>query len=203
MLKDTFLKLMRKYTNEEEYIQACWEEIRKSYSAESRYYHNLNHINNMISELNNVILDVRDLDSLMFSIYYHDIIFDTSKFDNEHRSAMFFKERIGLTGFQYIEKCVEQIEQTKKHEWSKDNDINVLLDLDLTIFGKSKMEYQGYCQSIRKEYCEYSETEFNNGRRKVLTKLLKVPSIYKTDYFKAAYEEKARINLTQELKLLN
>jgi predicted metal-dependent HD superfamily phosphohydrolase len=203
MLKDTFLTLMQKYTNDEEYIQVCWEEIRKSYSAESRYYHNLNHIKNMISELNNVSSYLKDLDSLLFSIYYHDIIFDTSKFDNEHRSAMFFEERIGLTDFQHIEKCVEQIELTKEHKWSNDNDINILLDLDLAIFGKSKIEYQSYCQSIRKEYYEYSKTEFNNGRRKVLTKLLELPSIYKTDYFKVTYEEKARINLTQELKFLD
>ncbi len=203
MLKETFLKLMSKYTNQEDYIFYCWDEIFKSYSSESRHYHNLIHINNMISELDHVISEVKEKDSLLFSIYYHDIIYNTSNSDNEYKSAMLFKKRIARTDFQYIEKCMKQIEQTSEHKLSEDNDINILLDLDLSILGKNRLDYQEYCQNIRKEYNMYSDLEYRNGRKKVLIRLLDLSSIYKTDYFSSKYEKNARINLALELKSLD
>lgn len=193
---------MRKYTSQEEYILDCWHEIYNSYSSESRYYHNLIHINNMISELKNVISEVKEPDALLFSIYYHDIIYSTSNSNNEHRSAMLFEKRIEQTDFQYIDKCKEQIELTKEHKRSEDNDTNILLDLDLTILGKSRIEYLVYCQNIRKEYNMFSDLEYRTGRKKVLVRILDLSSIYKTDHFSTKYEENARINLTYELNSL-
>ena len=139
------------------------------------------------------------MDTLLFSIFYHDIIYNPLRSDNEYKSAAVFKKRISQTSFQHINKCIEQIELTKEHKITKDNDINILLDLDLSILGKSKIKYREYHKNIRKEYAMFSDEEYNCGRKEVLTRILGLPTIYKTDYFIAKYEEKARDNLTHEL----
>jgi predicted metal-dependent HD superfamily phosphohydrolase len=203
MLKEIFLKLMNKYTDQNDYILECWNEIENEYTLETRYYHNLVHIENMLAELKGIESDVKDKDALLFSIYYHDIIYNTTKSDNEFKSAMLFQKRIERTSFKQIEKCVKQIELTKEHKLSIDSDANILLDLDLSILGKSKKEYLEYSESIRGEYKMYSDYEYRNGRKKVLIKLLNIPTIYKTDYFKKKYEVIARNNLNLELKSLN
>ena len=194
---------MSRYTDQKDYVLECWTEIENEYSAETRYYHNLAHIDNMLSELKNIESNVKEKDALLFSIYYHDIIYNTAKSDNEFKSAMLFKKRIERTKFTQLGKCVQQIELTKEHELSIDNDTNILLDIDLSILGKSNKEYQEYSEDIRREYKMYSDYEYKNGRKKVLIELLKAPSIYKTDYFKEKYEAIARNNLNLELKSLN
>ena len=63
-----------------------------------------------------------------------------------------------------------------------------LLDLDLSILGKNPEEYRRYCDNIRKEYSIYPDFIYRKGRRKVLQNILELDSIYKTDFFKQAYE---------------
>ena len=203
MLKEKFLNLIEKYSNDSNYTLVCWNEIEKSYSSKSRHYHNLKHLENMISELEHVESQVNNIDALLFSIYYHDIVYKSTQSDNEHQSAMVFKERISATSFKQIKECVEQIEATKEHQLSSDNDINILLDLDLSILGKSANEYTEYSKNIRKEYKIYPDFMYKKGRKKVLSHMLELDSIFKTSFFRDKYERQAISNLRSELDTLN
>jgi len=203
MLKEQFLNLIEKYSNSKDYNQECWNEIEKNYSSKSRHYHNLEHIENMLIELDNVKPTIEDLDSLLFAIYYHDIIYKSTKNDNEHQSALIFKKRISKTSFTNLSKCMAQIEATKEHKLSNDYDTNILLDIDLSILGKSTKEYQKYCENIRKEYIIYPDYMYKRGRKKVLKSILDLNSIYKTDFFKKKLENQAKENLRFELNQLS
>jgi len=200
MLKEQFFDLLDKYSDDIFYKTQCWDEIVEQYSAKSRYYHNLNHLENMFSELDSVKFMVGDLDTTLFAIYYHDIIYKSTKSDNEHRSALFFKERISKTNFKEIEKCCLQIEATKHHKKTKDVDTNILLDIDLSILGMDEMVYKEYCLNVRKEYQIYPDLMYYKGRKKVLKNMLDKRSIYACDYFITKYESKARENINNELK---
>jgi len=203
MLKEKFLNLLAKYSNKEDYNLECWSEIKNCYTSHSRYYHNLKHLKNMLSELIQIQSEVEDLDGLLFAIYYHDIVYKSTKSNNEHQSALVFKNRIAPTSFQNLKKCMLQIEATKEHKTSEDTDTNILLDLDLSILGKTTEEYKIYTESIRKEYQIYPDFLYKKGRKKVLKSLLELDSIYKTDYFKNQYENQAKENLKLELQLLS
>lgn len=202
-IKDKFLTLFRRYSDNEEYNAECWTEIETKYSSKKRYYHNLMHLENMLDELDQVESQVKDLDTTLFTIYYHDIIYDATKNDNEHQSALLFEKRIAETTFVNIAECMAQIESTKEHMLSLDNDTNILLDLDLSILGQSPKEYQQYCENIRMEYHIYPDVVYRNGRKEVLKSLLELDSIYKTDYFKQKYENQAKLNMRLELDQLN
>lgn len=203
MLKEEFLNLIGKYSDNVVYNSECWEEINDRYSAPSRYYHNLEHLKNMFVELDKVASKVLDLDTLFFAVFYHDIIYQPTKNNNEHKSALLFGKRISETTFNNLSACKAQIEATKEHKPSTENDTNILLDLDLSILGKSPQEYKTYRENIRKEYQIYPDFIYNKGRKEVLKKFLKQDSIYKTEFFKQQYENQARENLQNELSQLD
>ena len=177
MIKENFLNLIRKYSKNEEYNLECWNEIEKNYSSKSRHYHNLEHLENMLSELSKIQSEVKDVDCLLFAIYYHDIVYKTTKSNNEHQSALKFKNRIVNTSFDKLYECISQIEATKEHRISDDYDTNILLDLDLSILGKSPEEYKKYSESIRKEYQIYPDFIYRKGRKKVLKSILELDFI--------------------------
>lgn len=199
MLQGQFLDLIGKYSNDDTFNARCWKEIATNYNSKSRYYHNLRHLENMLQELEIVKQEIQQMDNVLFSIYYHDIIYKPTKSDNEYQSALFFKKRITQTDFEEIEYCFRQIEATKTHEKSEDKDTNILLDIDLSILGQRQDIYEEYCQQIRQEYRIYPNFLYRKGRSKVLRKMLASSSIYNTPIFQEKYEKQARENLEEEL----
>ena len=94
---------------------------------------------------------------------------------------------------------------TKEHKIILQNDsINqFMLDFDLSILGQDWKIYKTYISSIRKEYSMYPDFLYNPGRKKVLENFLKRESLFFTEFYKNLYEEKARENLSNEIKLLS
>ena len=205
MLQQTFLRSTSKYTDDKNLSDELWNEIEQSYSESNRHYHNLSHIEDLIKELSDVKEQIQDWDTMMFSVFYHDIIYNPKSKKNEEKSALLAKKRLQTIGFpeEKIGKCFEQIIATKSHNKNSDNDVNLLIDADLYILGKSREEYVIYTENIRKEYSHYKDFIYKKGRKKVLKHFLSMDRIYKTVHFYNRYEIKARINLSVELDLLN
>lgn len=59
-----------------------------------RSYHNLNHIERCLIELESFDLDDLERSLLIISIWFHDIIYDTQRTDNEIQSAVYFVQNI-------------------------------------------------------------------------------------------------------------
>ena len=64
------------------------------------------------------------------------------------------------------------------------------------------MKYAAYTDAIRREYAHVPDDAFRAGRTQVLRALLELPSIYRLPPLRAAWEERARANLTRELDAL-
>lgn len=199
-----FSDLISKYSNDEILKTDYWQEIEKSYSQKSRKYHNLNHLENMILELENVKEEISDYDVMLFSVFYHDIIYKATAKDNEEKSAEIAKTRLDKLNIsnERITKIYNQILATKSHKRSDDSDTNFLLDSDLAILGKDWKVYENYIQQIRKEYSIYPDFLYNPGRKKVLTHFLEFDEIFKTEHFKGKYEKIARENIQREISIL-
>lgn len=203
-LKLTFSKLLSKYSDNQILKTDYWQEIEKSYSQKSRKYHNLTHLDNMILELEEVNDKITDYDCILFSIFYHDIIYKATSKDNEEKSGEIAKIRLEKLNIpqEKIVRIYNQILATKSHKKSEDSDTNFLLDADLAILGQDWKIYENYTQQIRKEYSIYPDFLYNPGRKKVLIHFLEFEEIFKTDYFKEKYEEKARENIQREILIL-
>ena len=203
-LNSIFSDLISKYSNNEKLKTEYWAEIEKSYSQKKRKYHNLNHLENMILELENVKDQISDYAVSLFSVFYHDIIYKTTSKDNEEKSAEKAKiclEKLNISDDR-ISNIYNQIFATKSHKRSDDSDTNFLLDADLAILGKDWNVYENYVQQIREEYSIYPDFLYKPGRKKVLTHFLEFEEIFKTDYFKEKYEKMARENIQKEIAML-
>lgn len=205
MLESTFKELLNSYQVDNEVIEKFWKEILTHYGETHRYYHNLTHLEDLLEQLNNVKKSIENWDILLFTLFYHDIIYNSLKKDNEEQSARIALARLREMGISENDQksCYQQIIATKAHQKALDRDINFFIDADLSILGRSKSSYEQYCQKIRKEYSMYPSFLYKRGRRKVVKHFLSMDRLFKTDYFFTKFEEQARSNLSNELQILN
>lgn len=203
-LYETFRQNSLSFTTDQDLINNLWREIEQKYSEKKRYYHNLEHIGNMFSELEAVKDLISDFSNISFAIFYHDVIYDASSKLNEEKSAEFARTRLQKLSVDEgsVGQIYKQILATKTHQKSDDPDTNYLLDADLSILGKSLEIYLGYTRKIRKEYSVYPDFLYKPGRKKVLQHFLELDNIFKTDYFKDQYEVQAKLNIEYELHSL-
>ena len=201
MLKQTFIELLSKYTTDKGLITDLWNEIEKNYSKKNRFYHSLTHLENLLQLVNEIKELIGEHDILLFTLFYHDLIYDSLKLDNEKQSSEIAEKRLKQLSIpsDKIEKCKAQILATKSHDLSSDEDTNYFTDADLSILGQSWEVYSKYSQNVRKEYSIYPDFVYNSGRKKVLKHFLSMDKIFKTDYFYDKFEQQARVNLKKEL----
>jgi len=199
VLKNKFYTLCQKATTDSKYIETLWSEISISYSTKTRYYHTLSHLETIYNQLKPFQLTP----AIEFSIFYHDIVYDTQEKDNEEKSAVLAKKRLKELGVadEVRKKVSELIIETKKHKASS-CDNTLFLDADISILGSRLEVYKIYMQNIRKEYSIYSDKAYQEGRHEVLKMFLKKERLYLSNYFYNLYEEKARSNIKYELKSL-
>lgn len=204
MLKETFIRLALTYSDDEVLIRELWLEIETHYSGKKRYYHSLNHLEHLLKQLTALKSGIKDWQVILFTLFYHDVIYDALKPDNEEQSAELAGKRMKQLGVstELIEACKKQILATKSHVVSDNEDTNYFTDADLSVLGQDWEVYSKYSKNVRKEYAVYPDSVYNPGRKKVLQHFLAMERIFKTDYFCEKYEVQARKNLEGELELL-
>ena len=203
-MKSIFTQLAANYTAHEKLIQQLWNEIETTYSHPKRHYHTLHHLAHLLDELNPVKEKIKDWNTVLFSVFYHDFVYNPLRRDNEERSTVITENRLQSIDVPAatIEACKKQIMCTRTHEPCNDNDSNFFTDADLSILGQSETIYTEYASAIRKEYALYADNLYFPGRVAVLNHFLRMDRIFKTDYFFTKYEKQARENLKQELEMI-
>ncbi|GAA4302141.1 hypothetical protein [Nibribacter koreensis] len=204
MLKETFKELVTNYTDNASLPNELWVEIEKNYSGKKRHYHTLYHLQNLLEQLTTIKDQIQNWDTLLFTLYYHDIIYNPLKSDNEEKSAQLAETRMRqlTVSDEEIARCKQQILATKAHLTTLDHDTNLFTDADLSILGQPWETYALYYKNVRKEYSLYPDIIYNPGRKKVLNHFLTMDRIFKTDYFYNKFERQARQNLKTEMDLL-
>jgi predicted metal-dependent HD superfamily phosphohydrolase len=183
-------ELTSRYTSNLTLVDELWGYIHQHYTARKRYYHNLHHLEYLAGLALEHKKQLSDLDTVLFSIFYHDIIYATV--------AQEMLTKLGVPVAK-VARCQKQILATKNHGVSIDPDTNFLVDIDLAVLGEGPETYQDYAHKIRSEYAIYPDFLYKNGRKKVLQHFLDMERIFKTDAFFKTYELQARVNLSTEL----
>ena len=205
-LKTVWETLVTAFPNASKFSERYWATIANHYQGRNRAYHNLDHISAMLNQLSRFEKQLEDAECLKLSIFYHDIIYNPLRKDNEYQSARLAKDHLAKLGFELtkINRCFQQILITKTHLpiGSNDPDQKWLIDLDLSVLSASWEDYQIYCQQIRKEYWMFPRQWYNKGRIKVLNYFITRPFIYQTNHFREFHESNAKANLKKELETL-
>jgi len=204
-LKNKWTGLLSQFTTDEELITSSWQEIQQQYTKTNRAYHNLTHIHSMLQGAQQHEALLADKEVMHFSIWLHDIIYNSLKKDNEQQSAEVAKRILSQTSLSKnrIEACYQQILLTIKHEPLPNSSIDekLLIDFDLEILSRDWEGYQIYCQQIRKEYWMYPNFLYKKGRKKAMEHFLKRPTIYQTAMYQQK-EAQARANIQREINEL-
>lgn len=202
--ENVFKQELKALESSEELISIMWADISRAYSAKGRYYHNLTHLDQLVAHLSEVRKQIQDWPAIVFAIAWHDAVYQTSKSDNEEKSAEKSDRNLTQTFFpeQRREKCIRLILATKKHLIDEDEDVNLFTDADLAILGTDEEAYFNYARQIRKEYWRYPDFLYKPGRKKVLKHFQEMESIYKTTYFRNKFEQSAKRNIDLELRSL-
>jgi predicted metal-dependent HD superfamily phosphohydrolase len=204
MLEEAFKSELTRLGVHASMIEHVWSEIYSKYSASSRHYHNLSHLDSLIEMLLPIQDQIKDWRGIVFSVAYHDIVYNPLSKENEEKSAQLAGKRLTQLSLhsEGINKCIAQILATKHHELTDDSDTNHFTDSDLAILGSDAESYLNYTRLIRKEYRYFPDFIYKPGRQKVLTSFLKMEAIFKTEYFGRKYEAQARLNILNEIKSL-
>lgn len=204
LLQTTYVQICSQFTNDTTLIDKCWQQLHKSYNSKSRYYHNWQHIEALLQEVEAAKHLLLDYHTVVFAVFYHDAVYNVLKKNNEMKSAELAILHLSKMGVPLIlqQQCSELILATQHHVLSSNNDCNYFTDADLSILGRPSTVYQRYAAAIRKEYIFYPDILYNKGRQKVLHHFLQMARIFKTDFFAERYEVQARENMKQELARL-
>jgi len=198
-------RLLQPYTGDAAFIESGFQTLIEQYAEPQRQYHNVFHIHALIQLQQAYQAVITDNESLLLAVFFHDIIYDVKRSDNEELSAEAATAFLQQTSYpaDKIGKVAAFIRATQTHiNTNNDSDLDHFLDFDLSILSADTGAYQAYTAQIRAEYAIYPDNLYKPGRTRVLQHFLQMPSIYKTVSFKVQHEAAARHNMTEELKTL-
>jgi predicted metal-dependent HD superfamily phosphohydrolase len=177
------------------------QELAAAYAAPTRHYHNLAHIEDCLAALARVDgLSAREREILSEAIWWHDVVYDPTRSDNEELSARLAEQHVRADLGQEVGRLIRL---TKTHDVQVDDRLGaILISIDLSILGAEPARYDAYAAAVRQEFIHVSDADYRAGRAKVLRHFASRPVIYPNAGFAATYDRQARDNLVRELAAL-
>ncbi len=148
--------------------------IAKHWREPHRFYHNEEHLTHLIGEIEKlyeaeVLKNKDEKDMLLMAAYFHDLIYDPTRYDNEEKSAELFLQ---MTSEHPNKKTIfDIIIDTKTHEPQSEIS-KIFSDIDMQIVTHS--DFTGLLEwemKIFKEYQFIDYTLYKVGRLNLLRKI--------------------------------
>ena len=176
------------------------EQLIAAYTAPGRHYHNLAHIEDCLDALARVDLSSLEREILSEAIWWHDVVYDATRPDNEELSAQLAEQHVREDLRHEVGRLIRL---TKTHAVQPGDRLGaILISIDLSILGAEPARYDAYAAAIRQEFIHVPERDYRAGRAKVLGQFAARPVIFPDTAFAARYDRPARENLARELASL-
>ncbi|MBB5784145.1 putative metal-dependent HD superfamily phosphohydrolase [Nonomuraea jabiensis] len=183
---------------------ATGAELIARWSEPHRRYHTRDHLAAVLAGVAQLAAAADDLTAVRLAAWFHDAVYDGRPGLDEERSAQLAQSRLPRCGVPAarVAEVARLVRLTAAHDTLADGDRDgaVLCDADLAVLGLPG--YDDYAGRIRQEYAHVPDDLFRAGRAEVLRRLLAVPRLYRTGRARELWEERARSNMTRELKSL-
>jgi len=175
-------------------IEAAWQEPHRA-------YHTIEHLEQglaLLAEFRHLAARPAELE---LAWYFHDVVYDPLRADNEERSAEMAKVALLGAGAApaLADRVAELILHTRHTAEPPDPDSRLLIDIDLAILGADPDRYAAYEKAIRDEYGFVPAALFRRKRREILASFLARPRLYATPELFERFEAQARENLRRVL----
>lgn len=184
---------------------AEYARLVSTYLESHRKYHSLSHIVSGINEHAEAKHLMENPDRVLFAWFYHDSVMAIKSKVDEERSSQLAQGvcKNAVLSDEFALNVKNLILDAKHNQTPSTNDGKFIVDIDLSIFGKSPEEFEEYGRNIRKEYSHVPEDQFRAGRSAILQKFLARKQIYFTEHFRDKYESQARANLERSIRALS
>jgi len=177
------------------------DELIQAYSAPGRHYHDIRHIEDCLAKLDRVSgLSTRDREILNQAIWWHDVVYDPTRTDNEEQSAELAEQNVAPD---LRDQVARLIRLTRTHHVAPSDRLGaILISIDLSILGADTLVYDAYAAAIRREYGHVPDAAYRQGRAAVLERFAARSVIYPDAGFAAELDRQARANIARELAAL-
>lgn len=171
------------------------------YSQKHRSYHNTNHINAVLQQLDQARDFADDFNAIELAVWFHDAIYNVFSSENELNSAIWASEFLqdNSAGKESSDRVYSLIMATLHNAAPESNDARIMVDIDLSILGSNPEDYNIFEKSIREEYKLIPGFVFKKKRKIILQGFLERENIYSHQYFHEKYEINARSNLANAI----
>jgi predicted metal-dependent HD superfamily phosphohydrolase len=177
------------------------DDLIAAYAAPHRHYHNLAHIEDCLDKLARVVdLSATEREILTEAIWWHDVIYDPTRSDNEELSAQLAERHVAP---HLCDEVGRLIRLTRTHQVEPSDRLGaILISIDLSILAAEPSRYDAYAAAIRQEFSHVPDEAYRTGRAAVLRRFAARPVIFPDAAFAQAGEQKARGNLAREIASL-
>jgi predicted metal-dependent HD superfamily phosphohydrolase len=178
------------------------DDLIAAYAAPHRHYHTLAHIEDCLDRLARVNgLSAAEREILTEAIWWHDVVYDPIRSDNEELSACLAEQHVVADMRREVGRLIRL---TRTHQVEAGDRLGaILISIDLAILATEPERYDAYAAAIRKEFAHVPDADYRAGRSDVLRRFAARPVIFPDASFARAFERKARDNLARELASLN
>jgi predicted metal-dependent HD superfamily phosphohydrolase len=185
---------------------ATFEMLAERYAEPHRYYHTLTHIDACLTWLDWFRALARHPEEVELALWFHDAVYDprAGGGQNERESARLACDALRELGVARakLERIAGHVLATEAHAAAQ-GDAALVVDLDLTILGARRPEFDRFEEQIRKEYAHVPADQFRMGRRSVLESFLGRSAIYQAPQIRDELEARARENLQRRIAELS
>jgi predicted metal-dependent HD superfamily phosphohydrolase len=200
LYRDRFVRLVERLGGQAESAPDVFVDLVTQWCANARHYHNLEHLAECLSSLDNTGDTSPQRDPVELALWFHDAVYVAGAPDNEARSADLLlaeSERLGIDRADALAAAdLVRLTSHTAEPAALSPPAALLLDIDLSILGADPLRFMEYEHSIEEEFAHIPRDQFKVGRRQFLASLLARPHIFSTDTFRERYEATARAQLS-------
>ena len=184
--------------------QQVFEWLTASYNEPHRKYHNEQHIDAVLVNLDKARELAVDPVLIELALWFHDAVYKVFSKTNEIDSAKWASEFVlkNNADKSLSQKVYSMIIATQHNSVLQDSDEQLMVDIDLSILGASETDYDEFEQSIRKEYRLIPWPVYKRKRTEILNGFLERKNVYSHEYFIDTLESGARANLGNAIERL-
>jgi len=199
-----WIELIRRAgTAEEPAALGALEAILAAYETPPRHYHTIHHVVDCLARLDEQAELATSPDDVELAIWFHDLIYDAKRADNEEKSAWLAYAVCARLGVAEAASVRDLVLVTKHGATEPKGDEKLIVDIDLSILGSDAPAYGDYAAAIRREFAFVDDAAYGRGRRAFLRSLLERSRVFHLDPMRDRFEARARENMQRELALLD
>lgn len=183
-----------------------YESVVLRHREAHRHYHDVRHIQWVVRHVNELGAELDDLGVVVAAAFFHDVVYDPARADNEAVSAELATAALAELGWTSgrVARVADLIEATARHDVTDPTpEEAVLFAADLAVLAAEPSSYGDYVRHVRREYANVDDEAWNVGRAAVLDAFLERPAIFAPSLELDRWEARARANLTAERSTLS